>query len=304
MRKGVNILASMVVMAGVAGTTLAGDEVRGARESKTFKVGFRAASMTPVADFQKTTLRDGVTVYVAPRAVLTDQDVVSALSTGQDAIELNLTPEAAAAFGRSGADRVAIVLDGRVSSVAQIAGSGGRVELTGISATDVVRVARMLDAGVRVDGGAQIQVVARQTSAQPGDTVSFDIYLSNVKGLRTFQMALDVVGGRSGELQRVAGKVDESRTDFVWGKDQSINAVDDVEGRLGGVRFDGSLDVTGPAYLGTFNYVVPSDASGTFVAKIRGGEHSFLADIDNQMFPFNSTGAVVTIGSRDSRGPK
>ena len=302
MRKGVNILASMLVVVGVAGAALAGDEVRGARESKTFKIGFRAASMTPVADYQKTNLRDGTTIFVAPRAVITDHDVVSAISTGQDAIELNLTPEAAAAFGRSGADRVAIVLDGRVSSLASIgAGSAGRVELSGISATDVVRVARMLDAGVRVDGGPQVQVVARQTTAQPGDTVSFDIFVSNVKGLRTFQMALDVVGGRGGTFQRVAGKIDESRADFVWGRDQAINAVDDVDGRLGGVRFDGSLDVTGPAYLGTFNYVVPSDATGTYIAKVRMNESSFLADIDHQQFPFNATGAAVTVGSRDSR---
>jgi len=282
-------------------STFAG-EPRTARDTKASGASFHLASTQPTPGFEKATLADGSTVFVSPRPSFSQDDVVSASATGRDAMQLTVTSDAARELERTSADRVAIYVGGRLSSTTAYARSrDGAIELTGIEGNEIARLGRMLDAGIRTPGGPEVTVVPRQQAANAGEVISFDVYVSNVGDLRTYQIAMDVVGGREGSLIRVPGQIEANRADFIFGTAQNVNAVDDTSGRLGGVRFDGGVKVEQASYVGTFNYQVPEGASGQFVAKVRMGEDSFLADTNNQTMPFSASGAAVTIGTRGTR---
>jgi len=297
MRKGSLVVVGFLSL-GFVVSALA-SEPRTARDTKASGASFHLASTQALTGFEKATLADGSTIYVSPRASFSENDVVSAATTGRDAMQLTLTADAARELDRTSADRVAIYVGGRLTSTTAYARSrDGAVELTGVDANEIGRLSRMLDAGVRTPGGPEVTVVPRQQAANAGEVISFDVYVSNVGDLRTYQIAMDIVGGREGALTRIPGQIDATRSDFVFGTSQNVNAVDDTSGRLGGVRFEGGVNVGQAAYLGTFHYQVPEGASGQFVAKVRMGEDSFLADTNNQTLPFNAAGAAVTVGTR------
>lgn len=301
MRKGTLVLSVGLLSFGIASLALAG-EGRTARDTKATGVSFRLASDRVVQDFQKASLPDGAVTFVSPRTAFSQNDVISAAATGSDAMQLTLTQDAARELDRAPSSQLAVYVDGRLASLATMSRAGaGTIDLAGINSNEMARVARMLDAGVRAPNGPEVSVVPRTSTANEGDVISFDVFVTNAKDLRTYQVALDVVGGREGALIRVPGQIDAARPDFIFGTDQNVNAVDDNSGRLGGVRFEGGITVDRPVYLGTFNYEVPAGVSGQFVAKVRLGDDSFLADSNNKTMPFNSTGAAVTVGSRGSR---
>jgi hypothetical protein len=299
MRKGTLVLSGLLTI-GIVTLAIAG-EGRTARDNKATGVSFRLAGDKVVQDFQKASLPNGATVFVSPRTAFTQNDIVSAAATGSDAMQLSLTQDAARGLERAPTNQLAVYVDGQLASMATMSHAGsGAIDLAGISGNEMARIARMLDAGVRAPNGPEVSIVPRTSAANEGEIVSFDVFVTNAQDLRTYQIALDVVG-QEGGLIRVPGQIDATRPDFIFGADQNVNAVDDTTGRLGGVRFDGGVTVDRPVYLGTFNYEVPAGASGQFVARVRLGDDSFLADTNNKTMPFNSTGAAVTVGSRSSR---
>lgn len=296
----------MVFTAGVValsfGVMVRADD-REAKQSKA-PVSFRMATSTPTPDFEKMTLEDGQAIYVSPRVSFTNDEVVSALQgTGRNGLDLTITAEAAERIGRTPSDRLAVFVDGRLAAAPNLAetDAAGRVVVTELTSAQLQRLSPVL--GITSDGGtgAVLRVVPRQTSAQAGSTVTVDVFLSGAPSLRTYQFGVDAVGGRTGSLTREIGRIEEEREDFVLGTAQAIKAVDDSRGRAGGTMFEGEVDATNPSYLGTFDYRVSDDASGTFVIKIRVGEDSFLHNGENFPIGFTPINASIKVGAGGAR---
>ena len=140
-----------------------------------------------------------------------------------------------------------------------------------------------------------VTVVPRRETATAGGMVTVDVYVSNVTGLRTYQFALDVLGGASGTLARVSGEVDTTQAEFVFGTEQVIQAVDEQYGRFGAVLFRGSTDVTGQKYVGSYTYQVSPDASGAFTIGVNPTRISFLTDTAGKDIPFHAIPTTVTV---------
>lgn len=301
MRKMMVMLTTGVVALSVSVMVRAED--REAKQTKA-SVAFRMATSTPTQDFEKMTLEDGQTVYVSPRVSFTSDEVLSALqSTGRNDVDLTITAEAAERIGRTPSDRLAVFVNGRLAAAPGLeeTDAAGRVVVTELTSAQLQRLSPVL--GITTDGstGAVMRVVARQTSALPGDIVTVDVFLSGAPSLRTYQFGVDAVGGRTGSLTREIGRIEEQREDFVLGTAQAIKAVDDSRGRAGGTMFEGEVDATNPMYLGTFDYRVSDDASGTFVVRIRMGEDSFLHNGESFAIGFTPINATIKIGAGGAR---
>jgi cellobiose-specific phosphotransferase system component IIB len=276
------------------------------REAKQSKapVSFRMATSAPTQDFEKMTTEDGQTVYVSPRVSFTNDEVVSALqSTGRAGLDLTITSEAAERVGRTPSERLAMFVDGRLAAAPKVAetDAAGRLVVTELTSYQVQRLAPVLGVTSDSGSGAIMRVVPRQASAAPGGIVTVDVFLSGAPSLRTYQFAIDAVGGRTGSLTREIGRIEEEREDFVLGAAQAIKAVDDSRGRAGGTMFEDEADASDPSYLGTFDYRVSDDASGTFVIKIRVGEDSFLHNGENFPIAFTPVNATIKIGAGGPR---
>jgi len=276
---------------------------RAGKESKA-AVTFRAATSTATPDFEKMTLENGEVVYVSPRVTFTNDEVVSALrGAGRNDLDLTITSDAADRIGRGEADRVAVFVKGRLTAAPTMTNDNeaGRVSISNLSDAELTRLSGLLGASTQGMVGATMRIVPRQTSAQPGDIVTVDVFVSGAPNLRTFQFALDAVGGRSGELTRELGRIEEQRADFAFGSARAIKAVDDSRGRAGGTLFEGHVDATQPMYVGTFDYKVSDDASGSFVIKIRMDDDSFLHNEENYLLGFTPINATIKVGAAGGR---
>jgi hypothetical protein len=298
-----SILTAVAVTWGVCGMAVVRAEDRGEKTTKS-AVTFRMATSTPAPDFEKMTLDDGQTVYVSPRVTFTSDEVVTALpGEARNGLDLTITADAAERIGRTPTDRLAVFVNGRLSAAPKVdeADEAGRVVISDLTATQLQRVSYAL--GVTSDvTGATMRVVPRQTSAQPGDLVTVDVFVSGVPNLRTFQFGLDALGGRAGSLERQLGRFEEQRPDFVLGTQQAVKAVDDSRGRAGGTLFAGETDATNPMYLATFDYRVSDDASGSFVLKLRmENDNTFLHNGENQPIGFTPVNATIKVGAGGAR---
>jgi hypothetical protein len=298
-----------MVSIGVTIVASARAESRSARETKGGVVSFRLGSTTPINGYDKVSLgADGGVLYVAPRAVWTSKDVVSARTTDSGAaMELTLSPEAAgrlaAELKHQSGDRLAIYSDGKlVSSGTLGAGStGGRVTITGINSVNTEQVLKLLNgehptpAPSPTTAGPVINLVPAGQSADGLYLV--DVFVQGASNLRSYQIGVVVTGGTNGELVRDELQIETARPDFVFGELEAISAADQVGGRLGGVLIDGGVTRPAPAYLGTYSFRPSPDAAGTFQVSIDDGVKTFLADPANEMVEHRTgTAALITIG--------
>jgi hypothetical protein len=299
-----------MVSIGVTMVASARAEPRSVRETKGGVVSFHLGSTTPINGYDKVSLgTDNGVLYVAPRAVWTSKEVVSARTTDSPdgaVMELTLSSEAAQRLAsetkhKSG-DRLAIYSDGKlVSSGTLGAGStGGRLTITGINSVNTEQVLRLLN-GERPaptpspTAGPVISLVPAGQS--PDGLYLVDVFVQGATNLRTYQIGVDVTGGTRGELFRDELQIEKTRPDFVFGDQDAISAVDQVGGRLGGVLIDGGVDRPAAAYLGTYSFHPSPDAAGTFQVSIATGGKSFLSDPGNEMLEFRTApAALVTIG--------
>lgn len=285
--------------------TLVASAWAGDRTSRPDKaaVSFRLASDTELAGFaaQKTT--GGQTVYVASQNMFTIADV-RGLSTSRVrdtevvaiALASGISEKLAMTAGKTGANEIAMLRGGRVVTVGSIEAIGvDEATLSGFNAGEVTRLSRMIAMKGMPGEAAMVTVVPRSETATAGGTVTVDVYVSNVAGLRTYQFALDVSGGTSGTLSRDRGVVDVTNAEFVFGTEQVIQAVDEQYGRFGATLFSGSKDVTGQKYVGTYTYQVSPDASGSFTIDVDGSRVSFLTDTTGNDIPFHITPTTVTV---------
>jgi hypothetical protein len=201
---------------------------------------------------------------------------------------------------RTNGELIAVLVNGKLTTTGRI-GNVGRdsVSVSGLADRDLTRFATLVGAGSA--SGPVIRLVPQTPSAKVGDVVTVDAYLMGARGVRTFQVAVDAVGGRTGSLTREAGKIDESRSDYLFGSSRAITAVDDSRGRMGGTLFDGIVDASQASYLGSFNFRVSDDASGSFVFKVRYDEESFVLDGKGEHMSFAPVNATIKVGAGSAR---
>jgi len=294
----------MYAAAGVALVTVVTSAWAGDRASRSDKGAlFRLASSTAIAGFTAQQTSDGQTIYVGSENLFTIGQIEALTSSrdrDRDIVALALAPgvseKLALATGRTGANQVAMLRGGRVVTVGSIEAIGvNEATLSGLNVDEVTRLSRILATKGLSGEAAMVTVVPRQESALAGGTLTVDVYVSNVSGLRTYQFALEVSGGTTGSLSRSAGLVDVAHADFVFGTDQVIQAVDEQHGRFGAVLFRGSRDVTGQKYVGSYTYDVSPDASGSFTIGVDESRVSFMTDAAGEDIVFRTVPTTVQV---------
>lgn len=296
------IVAIALSGAMVAPTALAGE--RGTRNGKVDEVSFRLASYAAESGFEAQALPNGRTVYVSPEEAFRVNEVANLATSPSDdgqLMTISLRPGVAEQLAlrttQIGADAVAIVRSGRLMSAGTISSIGiDATTITGMSGAETTRLQRLIASRGLADAGTVVTVVPQQATAAPGDSVTVDVYVSNVEALRTYQFALDVSAGAFGSLTRDYGVVDVAHADYVFGGGEVIQAVDEVNGRFGAVMIYGGADAPTRRYLGSYTYQVSPDASGTFRISVREGTISFLNSVAGANLPFRAVPGIITIG--------
>lgn len=189
-----------------------------------------------------------------------------------------------------------------------------------VNVSDVLQVVRgyagdvtYFEAEVRPDPGQCPEVICTTCTVQ-GDPVALNIsgsdsfldpeewlyvevFTAAVEELATYEVALEVSGGTSGTLVLADIVVDDERSDFVFGTDTTIIAKNVADGRVGVLREDGGMEITGAKYLATFVYQPASGASGVFDIALKGEGASFLSDGNGGLLPVTLGGdEVVGVG--------
>lgn len=292
------------VLSGVMLTPAAFAGERGQRTKKVGTLSFRLASMSADSGFQPQRMLNGRMAYLTTEDAFTEAEITNIetrASDGAQVMMISLVPgvseRLAMRTGESGIDSVAIIRGGRVISVGSIASVGVDVAtISGLSAAEVKRITRVLTPHSVVNTATVVSVVPRQNTVMPGDMVTFDVYVSNVESLRTYQFALQVTSNDTGRLVRDHGVVDLADADFVFSGRQVLQAVDEIHGRFGAVVFQGTANSTDRKYLGSYTYQVSEDAAGSFTISIAPGSISFLNDDTGEDIPFRISSATVTVG--------
>jgi hypothetical protein len=283
-----------VGVTGVQSTRAEGDSVQAAARTP---VSFHLASATTVRGYERMTVGND-TVYVAPKAALSGSDVPLAEAIEGTGLDLALTDGTAGRLSglmrKHGADRLAVYVGGRLVTIATISvpGDGDRAILSGLSSEQAQHLARVLNGEVLA--GPTMTLVPRQSTIQPGDVVTVDLFLAAVSDFRTYQAGVKATGGTRGQLVVEDLAVHDDRPDYVFGTRRKIDAVDDVDKRLGATLFDGGVDVTQPAYLGSFTLRASPDAAGSFDINLRMDRTSFLRTSGNRAIEFYQ-GPTATI---------
>ncbi len=269
-------------------------------------VDFYLAGTKPIEGFQKATI-EGSALYVAPRPALLGDNIKSsnAMDTrsGTD-IEVMVGPDMArklaAAMTEQKADRLVAMVGGQIlgAGTARVEEKDGRITIIGLKPTMARRLARVLNGGSITQLGPGIILVPSTKSVAPGQMITVEVFAANVPDLRVFQVALDIAGGKSGQLSVSDLRIDASRSDFVFADQKKIDAVDKSGGRLGAMLIEGSVGVPTPAYLGTFTLSASNDAAGSFTVSVRVADNSsFMKDGSNQGIDFFTDRAMtITVG--------
>lgn len=121
--------------------------------------------------------------------------------------------------------------------------------------------------------GTQFFLVPQPVQMSDAPTVDVDVFITAVNDLTTYELALDVTQGVV-ELESVF--VDETRSDFVFHGQECIVGVDPEHVRLGAVRWEHSVDLTSPGYLGTFRFKFQPSQAGDVMTGLQGGEATYL----------------------------
>jgi hypothetical protein len=157
-----------------------------------------------------------------------------------------------------------------------------------------------------IAGRTALDVVADDDRVYPGEEVSVRVYAAHpLKRLRSYQLHLEVSGGRQGQLELIDIAI-ESRRDRAFATAQSFTAFNlDTAQMLAGLDH-GDVAVNEGAYLATYTFAVPHDASGTFVidlmADANAGDQTFL--VGNAQDPImidDIQPATITVSKRGDR---
>lgn len=272
------------------------------------KVNLHLASLSPVDGFDAQSFGD-VNVYVSPRVALTEAALITADSSTSrrgSSVSISVTEpglrRVRSLLRRDNVDQMAVIAGGRIIAVDSFALDTATSTLTLADLTPL-EASQVKDLIALTPAGATITLVASQTRAYPDRPVSVDIYVSEMQDLRTFQVAIDVVGGTAGSIAIEDMHIDRNRDDYVFGTLQKVDAADPVGFRVGGVLIVGGVDASEMSYLGTATLRPSPDAQGNFKVVVKAGERSSLLWTSaNAPVTFRTESALITVGSSRKAG--
>jgi hypothetical protein len=267
-------------------------------------IDFHVAGTKPVEGFQKMTI-GGTTLYVAPRPALMGDGIKSSNAIDvRSGTEVELTvadgtvKRLSTLMQQHKADRLVAIANGQILGAGKATVKDTSVTITGLKPILARRVSEVLNGASITQLGPAIKLVPSSSQVAPGGAIKVDAYASNFADLRVYQIALDIQGGRTGQLAVSDLQIDSTRKDFIFTGKNKIDAVDPYGARLGALLFDSSVNVAKPAYLGTFTLTSSSDAAGAFTVDVRTSDNSsFVKDGGNQGVPFFTDGAMtISVG--------
>ncbi len=305
MKRATVVLTAVLVGVGTMGVGAAYAQNATLQPVAASPVSFRLASSSPLRGFEAVDLTDR-TLYVAPNAILSGTDVMSAVSfdsrTGSD-MDLALTRDGAdrmtEALRAQNADQLAIYVNGQLVSSGSLTLQSleGRAVISGLTQVQADRLTRALSDGIRNRSGAVVSLVTSTQSIQAGDAVVVDVFARGISDLRSYQVRLAVSGGTGGRLAVEDLRVDGERADHVFSGLQKFDAVDQTGGRLGAVLISGGVDAIDQVYLGSYTLRASSDAQGTFsVSVATANRASLLWSSRNQSLGFAAPGIQIAVG--------
>jgi len=149
----------------------------------------------------------------------------------------------------------------------------------------------------KVVTASTLSLVSSSEFNMPGDLVDIDVYVDAAADLGGYQLAIDVTGGTTGSVTLESMLVDDLRTDYAFYSVSNISAVSDVAGQIGAASMTGSgIELTAPAYLGTFQVRASADAGGVFHVTFRAIDENFLMDGAANALTDTITGDGIYIG--------
>lgn len=144
-------------------------------------------------------------------------------------------------------------------------------------------------------------VIALVPAGRLKDMYMVDVYAQGAADLRSYQVTVDVAGGRAGKLELAGVVINRQRVDYVFGQAEVVTAESVVEAKLGAVAYDRGVQVSDWAYLGTYLFRPTKDAAGDFTVSIRRDSDTLLADTKHQEMSFVAGPAArLKLDSRDS----
>jgi len=273
------------------------------------QTNYRPATTRAVRGFDRIVAGDGTVLFLADalevRGVSDESTRARSGKTGS--LRLTLDADDAASLAvlvrDAGVDRLVVVEGDRiVSSVALV-----RIDQDGanVSRMPAGRSVRQGQASTPTDEvsplGTRITIVPRARAVRSGQSITVDVYARGVRGLRTFQVAVDAVSVDGAKLDLESAEVDRTRQDHVFFGHDALDAADLFQGRLGAVLFYDSADADNTKYLGSFTFATGADTVGTYRLTIR-PQDSFLNDAEGRDLRFAGQGATVGVGLDFSDG--
>lgn len=272
------------------------------------KVNLHLASLTPVDGFEARAFGD-VNVYVSSRVALTEAALMTAESSTSrsgTSVSISLSDpgmrRVRSLLRRDNVDQMAVIANGRIIAVDRFTLDTATSSLT-LSGLTSLAASQVTDLIALSPVGATITLVASQPRVYPDRPVSVDIFVSGMVDLRTFQVALEVIGGTAGTMTIEEMRIDRTRSDYVFGTLQKVDAADQVGKRVGGVLISGGVDATEMSYLGTATLRPSPDARGNFKVTVSGGDRSSLLwTSQNVPVTFRTEAALIAVGTKRKAG--
>lgn len=114
-------------------------------------------------------------------------------------------------------------------------------------------------------GTARLSIEPTVIRAKPGQTVSVDVFVEGVRGLRLCQVSLQARGGLSVIIELSDVVVDSTRQDYAFAGMSPLTIPDPNQHRAVSALWEGGADVMEERrYVGTFEFVSSRDARGIF----------------------------------------
>jgi formylglycine-generating enzyme required for sulfatase activity len=148
-------------------------------------------------------------------------------------------------------------------------------------------------------GEATVQLWSSQHRITAGGKIEVEVFIDGpVEALRSYQLDLEVTGGRSGTLELVDISI-ASRKDEVFARRRDVfDAVNRSTGQiLSGLETDEGVPVRKTAYLATFTYRASSRARGEFVIDLA-SETYLIAPGNGEITVLSEKPIVVMISGR------
>lgn len=263
-----------------------------ARPGKTGVVSLRPATDTATPGFEKVAGEDAI--FVSLNAPLTGADVTATAMAKDGALTLTISAAAASRLASMNDARLAVMLDEQVIAAPMVSSkTGDTLTLGGLLPGQAQRIIRILGAPPIAPVGPTLSVVSSATQVQPGEPITVDVFVSGVTDLRGFQVALDVTGGRTGQLAISDMVIDTSRADFIFGNAQAVNTVDRSTGRMVAAMYSGGIAAFQPKYLGSYT-LSSAGAAGDFSVQVRLGDDTMLRSSSGDSIS-HQLGAEATI---------